>query len=642
METLIAMLQDLTLADLADWAGRKIADRGKGYINKVGKLFRTADGDLAALVSGSRKYATSVHVDEDGEWESLCSCPYDGGPCKHAVAVLLAAADQVKQGKEFPLLGKKDDLYRVLFNNFKDDDEDFEDEDMVRSDSPFGGRGKQKKEPSVQKILAGKTREELLSLCTELALRYPEVAQRIIETDQLAGGKFEAIVRSLRREIRDITAKSAWYDHWQDEGDLPDYTHVREQLQALLDKGQADAVLDLGAELWDGGNSQVEESNDEGETASEIAECMGIVLQAVPQSSLALPEQLLWVIDRQLEDQFSILDSGEKILENTTYSPAHWREVADTLEVRLKAMSRKQSINTYRREELMDHLLVAYDRGGIQEKIIPLLEKEAGICKCYRKLVERLLAKDEREGARQWCIQGFVDTIKDAPGIAAGLQEQLRRMAEEEKRDDLVAAYRAEDFFDRPSCHTYIELHDATKKVSCWPAVRAGVFGYLETGRRPDQAAKDKRAGDWPLPMPEVARPKEQERHRLDQFPNLGVLIDIAILEKRFDDVVSHYHALRKTKRWGWGGTDTAVAKAVAKSHPQVALDIWLAIVERLIAQVKPRAYEEAVEFLRLMHQVYERDNRLADWHELIGRLRVEHKAKRRLQQELDGLVRKR
>jgi uncharacterized Zn finger protein len=638
MKTLANMLQALTREDLVEWAGKKVADRGKGYIKNVGKLYRTEDHTLAAMVSGSRKYATSVFVDEDGEWESFCSCPYDGGPCKHAVAVLLAAKDLMKRGKDFPFLGEKDDLYQMLFG---DRDEDFEDEDAMLVDGAFGGRERHKAGPSVQKILADKSREELLNLCEELAGRYPEVAKRIIETDQLAGGKFEAIIRALRHEIKEITAEPAWRDHWRDEGELPDYSHGREQLQALFDTGQADAVLQLGEELWTRGNSQVEESSDDGETATEIAECMDIVLQAVPRSSLTPPEQLLWVIGRQLEDEYSILGSGESILADTAYSPEHWRVVAGTLEGKLKAMSKKQPIAAYRREELMDHLLVAYDRGGIQGKSIPLLEKEAGICKCYRKLVERLLASGERARARRWCIQGFADTIKDHPGIATGLQGQLRRMAEEENRDDLVAACRAEDFFDRPSCHTYIELHDATKKADCWPAVRAGVFGYLETGQRPDQAAKDKKAGEWPLPMPEVVCPKDRSKQRFERFPDLEVLIDIAILEKRFDDVVGYYHALQKTKRWGWGGTDTAVAKAVAKSHPQVALDIWLAIVERLIAQVKPSAYEEAVEFLRLMHLVYERDNRLAEWHALIGRLRVEHKAKRRLQQELARFVKK-
>lgn len=56
---------------------------------------------------------------------------------------------------------------------------------------------------------------------------------------------------------------------------------MRKQLQALLTNGHADAVLQLGEELWTRGNEQVEQSHDEGDTATAIAECMEIVLAAV-------------------------------------------------------------------------------------------------------------------------------------------------------------------------------------------------------------------------------------------------------------------------------------------------------------------------------------------------------------------------
>ena len=43
-----------------------------------------------------------------------------------------------------------------------------------------------------------------------------------------------------RREIRELTAEPAWRDPWKDVGNLPDYSHVREQLLALLTNGHAD------------------------------------------------------------------------------------------------------------------------------------------------------------------------------------------------------------------------------------------------------------------------------------------------------------------------------------------------------------------------------------------------------------------
>lgn len=75
----------------------------------------------------------------------------------------------------------------------------------------------------------------------------------------------------------------------------------------------------------------------------------------------------------------------------------------------------------------------------------------------------------------------------------------------------------------------------------------------------------------------------------------------------------------------------------MADTHPDLALAIWKEIVDSLIAQVKPKAYDEAAVYLRLMKKVYTRNHRLDDWQELLNRLRTEHKPKR-LMEVLDTL----
>jgi uncharacterized Zn finger protein len=643
MKKISAILRNLTLDDLREWAGAKIFSRGKSYVRNVKGLSRMEDSTLAAWVSGSEECATSVHLDQGGDFDYSCSCPYDWGPCKHTVAVVLAAAEQVKQKKEIPLLAEDDDLFLALFDDSDDDYEDNddwpdEDEEPELTAAPATGLGKGK--ARLRKIFEGMDREELITLLMDLTGRYPEIERGLLEKKQLATGRVDKVVSSLRREIRNITAEAAWHNPWKDEGNLPDYSHVREQLQALLASGHADAVLQLGEDLWSRGNTQVEQSNDEGDTATEIAECMEVVLAAVLQSSLTPPQQLMWVIDRVLDDEFSLLESGGKMLESGAYTKAHWREVADILEARLKSMTRPASAafsETYRRSGVLNMLLDAFERSGRRKEIIPLLEKEADVCRCYGKLVDALLAAGEKEKARQWCIRGFERTVENASGIAAELQGRLREMAEKEKKYDLAACYRAEDFFSSASLKTYTELRKAAEKAKVWPAVRGCVLRYLETGQRPDPSGKGKESKVWPLPTPEVMRPQDKSEKRYERFPNLDMLIGIAILEKRFDDVVALYQELRKTKRWGWE-TDKAVAEAVSETHPQTALDIWRAIAESLIGQVKPKAYEEAAIYLRRMCKVYQETRRTSDWQNLLGELRREHKAKRRLMEVLDGL----
>ncbi len=638
METINTILGELTYADLDQWAGEKIRTRGKSYIKRVEGLHRTPNDELVAWVSGTEEYATLVHLDAAGEHEWFCTCPYDWGPCKHAVAVILVAAQQVKQKQDIPLLAEDDDLYLVLFGE-QDDETGWEEE---LEDEPTTGKPKKKKgeKPKLRKLLDAKSREDLLDLLVTLAADYPQVERDLLEAEQLRNGRIDPLIRSLRKEIKNLASEPAWQSHWDDEGSIPDYSHVRQQFKTLLTAGHADALLDLGDELWREGTYQVGHSDDEGETAGAIGECLDIVLQALPQSSLSPSEQLLWVIDRLQEDEFSLLESGEKVLKDPIYTQVHWRKVTAVLEEQMAATGKSQSpdsTGTYRRKSLMNRLIQAYKQSGCPEKILPLLEREADACQNYAQLVEALLAAGNRKQARQWCIRGFARTMKDAPGIASSLQKKLRHMAEEEQQSDLVAAYRAHDFFNAASLETYKELRKAAEKVGAWPTIRDTALRFLETGHRPDLPGKGGEATDWPLPEPEVMWPLEKEQRGYQRFPNHETLIDIAIAEKRFDEVVALYQALKKTGRVGWH-TDPKVAKAVAKTHPEMALGIWRGIVDGLIAQVKPKLYIEAGGYLRLMHKVYEANKCLGDWQGLLAELRRTHKAKRRLMEVLDTL----
>ena len=627
MQSIKDLLQGLTLEDLREWAGSKIYNRGKEYVPCVSQLSRTEDGTLAAWVSGSDEYATTVRYEGQGEFDYDCSCPYDDwGPCKHAVAVLLAAAGQLRKNEDLPLLDPDDDLYLDAFEEDEDDWLEDDDEPTTCNALPKG------LSPQIEAMLAQKSADELRKLLVDLALDFPEVARRLSDTERLEGGQIDHLVRSLRKEIRRLTAEAAWYDHWRDEGNLPDYSHVEEQLEALRVAGHADAVVGLAEELWERGVRQVEESHDEGEIAMAIAACLDVVLRALPETSWTPAEQLLWRIEHELDDEYGLLDGADNVLNDPHYTQEHWRAVAEVLRVRLDKLEIPKSASfsaTYRRERVMNWLRKAYLCSGDEDKIIPLLEQEADRCRSYNLLVETLIEAGESERARQWCIRGYEQTIAAAPGIAAGLQARLRDLAEREGRFELAAAYRAADFFQHLSLSAYRELQAVAEKIDAWPAVRAAILAYLKTGKRA--------TGRWPLPEPEVQAPQPPHKISMKSFPNRELLIEIAIQEKRSDDAVAIYRELVETKRRHYG-VDEQLAAAVTQSHPDVSLQIWQSIAERLIGHVKPKAYQEAAIYLRKMHKLYAKTGRGDEWKGLIIRLRTQHKAKRRLMEVLDGL----
>jgi len=636
MKSILAMLEGVTLEDLREWAGNTIYNRGKEYVDCVSELSLTEDGTLVAWVSGTDEYATWVRHAGEGNFDHDCTCPYDYGPCKHAVAVFLAASGVLKQHKEIPLLDSEDDLYLEAFDEEDEDWQDDEAEEFVQAFSSV--KLLKGHSPQLEKLLAGKSHDQLQSLLIELASEFPEVSRKIREMGQLKTGQVDQLVLSLRKEIRKLTSQDVWYNPWKHQGNLPDYSHLQIQLAALLNNGHADAVLELGEELWSLGIEQIGQSNDEGETALAISACLEIVLQALPQTSWTPTEQLLWLVERELEDEYDMLGDTAMVLNDQRYTSQHWCEVAVAIEGWMKQLDKPQTnsfSSSYRRKRVMHLLCNAYTRSEESHKVIPLLEQEAALCLCYESLVKVLLDSGETERARQWAIRGFKQTLKDSPGIASGLQRQLRELAETEGRFDIVAAYRAEVFFERPSEAAYVDLREAAEKVAVWSVVRTAVLDYLQDGKRP--VTESVKKSSWPLPEPEVKVPESKEKFRSTGFPNRDMLIEIAIFEKRLDDAVSIYKERSETRRWNYH-SDELLAKAVATSHPDVALRIWQSIAESLIGQVKPKAYQEAAKYLRKMHKVYEQIDRLTDWNALIMNLRTRHKAKRRLMEVLDGL----
>lgn len=636
MKKISTVLRHLSFDDLSEWAGATILNRGKRYVKQVDQLSHTSGNRLVAWVNGSERYTTSVRIDQERDLEFLCTCPYQRGPCKHAVAVILTAAQHVKSNETIPVLDPADALSLALSAATDEGEDWLEDEEPGYPSA----RLRSKEQAAAGKILGGKSPAELLDLLGNLSRRFPEVTQCILETEQLASGQVDELVATLHQEIDNLTAEPVWYDHWRDTGNLPDFSHLDGQLQALAACGHADAVLELGEELWTKGHAQVEQSHDEGETAMAIAACLETVMAALPQSTLSPAEQLLWVIDRMLEDEYCLLDAGAKLLQRRIYKQAHWQEVAGSLEAYLQALPQPGTATfstAYRRERLLHELLDAYRHAGWQDRIIPCLETEADACRCYIRLVDMLLEAGERDKARHWCKHGYAQTIETAPGIASSLQERLRELAQTGQHDDLAAAYRAQDFFDSPSSKSYRELHKAAENAKCWPPVRIAILDYLETGRLLALVAQTGGNTGWPLPLPEVAPPASKKRRDYRKFPDLDTLIDIAILEQRLDDTVALHQRLRKNC-WHSAATDKAVADAVAGSHPEVALKIWRGIVDALIKQVKPKAYAAAAVYLRRIEKVYRRSNRVADWQALLINLRKTHKAKRRLMGELDNL----
>jgi uncharacterized Zn finger protein len=607
--------------DLDLWAGSSIVGRGEKYQRqgRVSDLARTADGGLIGWVDGSERYATKVVMGEDGLPDSVCTCPY-GINCKHGVAVVLEYLEQVESEQPIPQAGARDKRLALLSH------EGGMEESGEIATKPVAA--------DVKRFVQDQSKDQLVKLLLELAKQHPEIAQDLSDRRQLLSGSTKTLVARLRKEIHQTAARPGWQSHWDEEGYTPDYSEIRAKLEALLQAGHADEVLSLGQELIKAGLRQAEESDDEGETATEVASCLPVIVEALDRSSLAPPAKLAWAVDAVLQDPFDMCEPFAEYLDRR-HPKAAWDALADQLLARLQAFKSPRGddsfMRNYARDRLSDWVIVALEQAGRADEIIPLCEAEARRTKSYERLVGWLLAEQRYEEAERWIREGIRATERDLPGIGSSLRSRLKEIRTARKDSPGLAALEVEEFVYRPSQKSFVECQEAGRKIRVWPQMREHLLAYLENGTLP---WKQK---DWPLPATGLDAPTPSPH---ESFPMFGVLIEIAISEKDPERVLYWYDRRSQSRSGWWGIDDGQVASAIETYAPDRAVAIWRGKAERAIAQVNAGAYEEAGRYLRQAGAIMAREGKQQEWAQYLQDLRRAHARKSRLMEVLDRLDR--
>jgi uncharacterized Zn finger protein len=633
---LIDYLKTLTLDDVQEWAGEKIYGRGKGIVKEVSRLALTINDALSAKVKGTEEYDTEVYL-EDGELTSFCSCPYEYGECKHAVAVILAAAKQLNSGKDIP----QDDMLAAIP---RDIELSIVDNSLERSKP---SSKKAELDPSyprtleaLQKMLSKQPKAVLVEQLLLLSMKDYKTEQSLWvladSTPNLVNVKPQ--VDSLRRKIKKITAEESWQNYWNHNGHTPDYSPIRTGLEALLKQNAFDEVVELSGELWSLGIAQIQHSNDEGELADELSRSMFAAMEALPKTSMKPVIQLFWLVDRELEDDYELLQDLDLVYNHECYQTEHWQDVAMILTQRLANFSESKK-QDYEYKKIVDMLAFAYQKAGDDKAILAMMEKQVNNTKDYAKLVEAFVKQGNMSKAKEWCLIGFNDTLKEKPGIARRLKDQLIEWHKKNGNIAQVAALSVDDFLASPDMKSFqtLERLFQTKHPLLdgqWQLVRATLLHLIEHGN----SVTDSLPIDWPLPKPEVSSLMAESKGFMHQTRVEDLLIHIAVHEKQLDEAVDRFG-----NRAGYQiMTDSlarSLALAVSKSHPETSISIWKACALNDIARAKAEAYRDAGKHLRQLRKVYEEHQRLEEWQKYIKRLQVEHKRKIRLQEVLDQLL---
>lgn len=627
---------ELTWSDLESWAGPRIVTRGRSYqrSGRVKELGRTTAGELLAWVDGSERYATLVTIDER-TITSSCTCPY-GVNCKHAVALVLECLELLKNKKTIPLSSEKDKRLDLI----RKDDGIFID-GKTRKDLEF--QRAQKPYHEIRSYLNQQPKKDLVEFFLSMAHRHPEIYSELHNTASLHSGKISSLVESISRDIELESAEPAFWNHWESRGYIPDYSRILTNLRNLLDEGYDDEVVSLGEKLFRSGKEQLMLSDDEGETGSQIAECMTIVFKALQRCSLSDVKKILCALNFQMVDDYNLCNGLDEFWKKR-FKKADWSIVADKLIDRLHRWKPGDGVDSFSRDfnrDLLTNTIIhALENAGRGKEIIPLAMEEASKTNSYERLVGLLRQESRIEEAEEWIRNGFAATKDKLPGIASHLRKQLLEIRTQESDWNYVAAIRAEEFFENPSLYTYKELRKASEEAGVWPEVGQKAVLFLETGKQPEGMDGSKKSGEriaWPLPAVGLGK----KGARASRFPNTKVLLEIAIYEKRMDDILKWYdiHSQKNQFSWDWEGRlDDKVANVVVKHYPDKAITIWKKLADSHIARKKLSGYIKAAEYIRKIQEILKKEGRSNEWASYLAKLRVENARKRRLLEILDSI----
>lgn len=622
MEKKMNSFTGLTWNDIDDWAGDRIASRGRSYQKSgyVSDLAVTVDGDLIAWVDGTHKYATRVSMNEKSDLpDSVCSCPYEID-CKHGVAVVLEYLKCVEENRDVPKARENDvRLELVEIGGYNDKYDDDDDDESLPEDIRM----------EIMSFLKKKTKAQLVELFLDLTERHPAVRQELVDNKQLESGDTASIVKQLRRDISEISSRNDWREPWEDDFSSPDFSRMRKKLTALLTAGHADEVLSLGKELLAEGKRLMETCDDEGEAGMEVSECYPVIVRALEQSSLEPVDRLEWAVNAVLDDEYDLCDVFSEYL-NQEHEKYVWNLLSDRLLSRLSTFSGDMTDRRdYQRDHLSNMIISSLDQSGRISEIIPLCKIEAELTGSYKRLVGILIDDHQYKEAEKWIVKGIRDIGKKWPGIESTLRKNLREIRTLQKNWPSVAAIQINDFVGRASENAYADCKKSSAKAGIWPQVREHLLVYLETGAIP---WKQK---NWPLPKTVLPAPDPK---RDKDYPMIKELIDVAIFEKDPERILNWYDRLPEKRYMFNSAIDDRIAAAVADYAPERAVAIWQKMAESEIALVKPKAYKVAAKYLRMAERIMVKQKKSSDWEQYLQELRRIHARKRRFIEILNGL----
>lgn len=520
------------------------------------------DGRLMATVRGTLPYTVELWVEGARKAAWSCTCPQgeDGKLCKHAGAVALTLHGGGRAAWAKPVAPSTTD---------------------VESDPVF-------------EFLLGLDQRELAHLVYDAATRDTRTAQRLEALVASSVGKPAVHVKQWRKMI---TAAFGRPSHFVDYYEAPRWaegvTEVLQDLRALLDYGQAEAVVTLAEyafERADKATQHVDSSDGWFESISyDIADIhLQACIQAQPEP-VALARRLVeFDVNAELDTFRRAAAAYADVL-----GPDGLAEYRRLVEPAFEALGPREerawtSSERFHLTGAMLGLALATDDA---DEVIRIKSGDLRSPYDYAEIVAALHHVGRTDEAIDWARRGIA-----MPGRQFQTRElrvQLVELLREAGDPDAAHGVRLEGFHQSPSLTSFKELLAETPEES-----------------RDAQRAE---ALDW----------LRERAISGDGHAASSLLVEILLYDGDTDGAWDVATTVGCDQRW-W----MTLARAREKDHPADAIPIYQQAVADLIDKKKSGAYKDAVDLMARVQRLYGAADAAEGWTAYLDAVTTQHRQK--------------
>ncbi len=591
-------------------AGEQSFSRGEAYYKQgaISKITQQGETVEAICKGSSRSHYRVSATFKDGKLvKTTCNCDYDwGGDCKHSIALLLALLDKPDSVKELP---------------------------------------------SITKLLAKRSKDDLITLIGQMAERYPDLMPliKLQGVDEVISGGVKLDLKAMRKQLKKIFAA------YEVEDDDDDYYHDYDEDAPRKNAVEASLVpvTDLAVRFSKRGDwhnattiyqtileTFVEWVNSEffdvNGLTQDLQQVIGSLDDCLSKSAIktdvkarqtaleSLIGLLLWDI------HYTEIDTNLEIV--ATITKHTLREDSAFVRQLIAAGSRKQKTqdNYVWQSEIIEDLLAHLDAlDGISPEITLTRLREKAL---YGLLIEKLLALGRFDEASNLFQNHVTDMFEQTRSLTDFVDNGHVAYAED-------MAESLEQTHPNPSLSAWLLRH--YQKTDNKPKLLTQEWKIFELTPSEHGYHKLKTLaqaiGTW-------ERVYEQIIKTVSTKPNNNLLMRIYLIERDWDAawgmVASIPSRSKPSEAWGYRPRlpefDLVVAEASYLFRPQRAIPVLRNYVYDYIEQRNRPAYVEAVRLISKLRDIYDQEDDIETWGKLIDDLRKTYKTLRALHDELN------